>query len=82
MYLGSYIKSIIQILLIRERLPLSFILPFTVLAAMVVSTSEPLTFCTAMFAWIITISSICFGIIGVNAAHHHPDIFHDGDTPR
>nr|CAH7757886.1 unnamed protein product [Callosobruchus chinensis] len=81
-YLGSYIKSIIQILQLRERLPLSVILPFTVLAAMLISTSESLTFCTTMFAWIITMSSISFGMIGVNAAHHHPDIFHDGDTPR
>jgi len=26
--------------------------------------------------------STFFGIVGVNAAHHHPEIFHDGDTPR
>jgi hypothetical protein len=27
-------------------------------------------------------SSFCFGVVGVNAAHHHPEIFHDGDAPR
>nr|CAI5867195.1 unnamed protein product [Callosobruchus analis] len=82
MYLGSYVKLIIQILLLRERLPFSVVLPLTVLAVMAVSAGQSFIFCTTMFAWIITTSSICFGIIGVNAAHHHPDIFHDGDTPR
>lgn len=26
--------------------------------------------------------SLHFFLVGLNAAHHHPDIFHDGDTPR
>ncbi|XP_070153067.1 cytochrome b5-related protein isoform X3 [Polyergus mexicanus] len=34
--------------------------------------------------WLIMllISSALFGLIGFNAAHHHPDIFHDGDIYR
>ncbi|XP_011647047.1 cytochrome b5-related protein isoform X1 [Pogonomyrmex barbatus] len=34
--------------------------------------------------WIamLLISSFLFGLIGFNAAHHHPDIFHDGDIYR
>ncbi|XP_067013447.1 cytochrome b5-related protein isoform X2 [Anabrus simplex] len=35
-----------------------------------------------MWLWIITVASFCFGCIGLNAAHHHPEIFHDGDAPR
>ncbi|KAG7208906.1 hypothetical protein KM043_015087 [Ampulex compressa] len=31
---------------------------------------------------ILIISSVIFGVIGFNAAHHHPDIFHDGDVYR
>ncbi|XP_014614822.1 PREDICTED: cytochrome b5-related protein, partial [Polistes canadensis] len=31
---------------------------------------------------IIFISSIVFNFIGLNAAHHHPNIFHDGDICR
>lgn len=23
-----------------------------------------------------------FGVLGFNAAHHHPEIFHDGDAAR
>lgn len=33
------------------------------------------------FVWvgILHASSFFFTLIGLNAAHHHPDIFHDGD---
>lgn len=31
---------------------------------------------------IIVVSSFIFSMIGFNAAHHHPDIFHDGDIYR
>lgn len=38
----------------------------------------------AMKTWLllVLISSFFFGFIGFNAAHHHPDIFHDGDVYR
>ncbi|GLG93218.1 Cytochrome b5-related protein [Gryllus bimaculatus] len=35
-----------------------------------------------MWFWITIVSSFTFSLIGLNAAHHHPDIFHDGDKPR
>lgn len=38
-----------------------------------------------VFGWwaiMISISSFNFVSIGVNAAHHHPDIFHEGDAVR
>ncbi|CAG9854815.1 unnamed protein product [Phyllotreta striolata] len=31
---------------------------------------------------ILSVGSFVFTAIGLNAAHHHPDVFHDGDTPR
>ncbi|XP_043250834.1 cytochrome b5-related protein [Colletes gigas] len=31
---------------------------------------------------VLVISSFLFSMIGFNAAHHHPDIFHDGDIYR
>ena len=36
---------------------------------------------TCLFAWnvIIVIGSLFFGLIGFSAAHHHPEIYHDGD---
>ncbi|XP_039313567.1 cytochrome b5-related protein [Solenopsis invicta] len=38
----------------------------------------------ALKLWLIMVlvSSSLFGLIGFNAAHHHPDIFHDGDIYR
>lgn len=38
----------------------------------------------ALKLWLmmLVISSALFGLIGFNAAHHHPDIFHDGDIYR
>ena len=38
----------------------------------------------ALKIWLILIllSSFGFGLVGINAAHHHPDIFHDGDIYR
>lgn len=41
-------------------------------------------FFTAVKLWllIIVVASFTFSIIGFNAAHHHPDIFHDGDIYR
>lgn len=31
---------------------------------------------------IITTGSFIFGLIGLNAGHHHPDIVHEGDKLR
>ncbi|XP_014485676.1 PREDICTED: cytochrome b5-related protein-like [Dinoponera quadriceps] len=51
----------------------------------------PLTMCLfapeiliALKLWLamILISSFLFGLISFNSAHHHPDIFHDGDIYR
>ncbi|KAI4488669.1 hypothetical protein M0802_011377 [Mischocyttarus mexicanus] len=38
----------------------------------------------ALKTWmiIIAVASILFNFIGLNAAHHHPNIFHDGDISR
>lgn len=36
----------------------------------------------AMYNFIIVIGSLHYGIVGLHAAHHHPELFHDGDEPR
>jgi len=35
-----------------------------------------------MWMWVTTTSSLFFHIIAFNGAHHHPEIFHEGDAPR
>ena len=35
-----------------------------------------------MWIYIITVSSFIFGVIGLNAGHHHPENAHEGDELR
>ncbi|CAG2067495.1 unnamed protein product, partial [Timema podura] len=35
-----------------------------------------------LWTTVLISSSFFFGLIGLNAGHHHPEVFHDGDTPR
>ncbi|KAJ8923277.1 hypothetical protein NQ315_001834 [Exocentrus adspersus] len=35
-----------------------------------------------MWNYILVCGALHFGFVGLHAAHHHPDIFHDGDVPR
>ncbi|XP_012254794.2 cytochrome b5-related protein-like [Athalia rosae] len=54
--------------------------PFLI-PALMCSVASPFT---ALWTWlrIMLVASFHFGLIGVHAAHHHPDIYHDGDAHR
>lgn len=58
---------------------IGLIIPITMLIVNVNST-----FLQVMAQWvrITAISSFLFGLIGLNAAHHTPEIYHDGDAER
>jgi len=58
------------------------LIPFSLPVAMCIFGGESII--TALWVWIkiLLIASFIFGFIGLNAAHHHPDIFHDGDALR
>ncbi|KAJ9587921.1 hypothetical protein L9F63_018647, partial [Diploptera punctata] len=58
------------------------LLPLVLPVLMMMYSGAGLHVVFSMWMWIILVSSFVFGFIGLNAAHHHPDIFHDGDTPR
>ncbi|XP_076274852.1 cytochrome b5-related isoform X2 [Rhynchophorus ferrugineus] len=77
LFIGSYLKTIPY-----NSSKLSILLPYSPLLLSWILTSQPILYCIMMFIWIITIASIHFSIVGLNAAHHHPDIFHDGDAIR
>ncbi|XP_017782408.1 PREDICTED: uncharacterized protein LOC108566841 [Nicrophorus vespilloides] len=62
----------------RWPLLIKFILPL----AMYVFTDQTFLASFGMWNFILLVSSAIFGTIGLNAAHHHPDIFHDGDAVR
>jgi fatty acid desaturase len=81
-FFGSFIRSVVQILTKEKAFDAVVLLPFSVLALMVVFSGGDIVFSSVMFFWVQLSGSLHFGAVGVNAAHHHPDIFHDGDTPR
>ncbi len=35
-----------------------------------------------MWMWILSLCGLVFAGIGLTAAHHDPEIFHEGDKPR
>ncbi|KAG8268917.1 heme binding [Homalodisca vitripennis] len=57
---------------------ISLVLP----TAMLLVGRVPVLDVILMWTYINMISSFWFGVIGLNAAHHHPEIFHYGDKPR
>lgn len=58
------------------------VLPFLVPLFMYIVGDKSLLYTIFIWFWIISCASFHFGLVGLNAAHHHPNIFHDGDTPR
>ncbi|XP_060523036.1 cytochrome b5-related protein-like isoform X2 [Cylas formicarius] len=78
-----FLKTLIQELLDGgSGLSFTILLPFTLPLLSWVITGQSALFCIVMFFWIIIVGSVHFGLVGVNAAHHHPQIFHDGDAIR
>lgn len=57
-------------------------IPFILPATMYMFSGQTLISSFLMWNYIVLVASLHFGIVGLNAAHHHPKIFHDGDTPR
>lgn len=51
-------------------------------ALLYICSSHGLGAALILWAGVMGSGSFVFGLIGLNAAHHHPDIFHQGDTPR
>nr|CAD7423342.1 unnamed protein product [Timema monikensis] len=57
---------------------LSFIIP----VVMMFCGGSGLKDTLLLWSTVLISSSFFFGLIGLNAGHHHPEVFHDGDTPR
>uniref|UniRef100_A0A146L542 Cytochrome b5-related protein n=1 Tax=Lygus hesperus TaxID=30085 RepID=A0A146L542_LYGHE len=60
--------------------------PLLVPAAMMLGSGFWATevFFSAVYWWIVIllIASFTFGLVGINAGHHHPEVFHDGDIVK
>ncbi|XP_018561157.1 cytochrome b5-related protein isoform X2 [Anoplophora glabripennis] len=79
---ASFTKTLLQMVFVGQEFTWPIILPLTVPVLMLLVTGESAAFCGTMFFWIITVGGLHFGLVGINAGHHHPDRFHDGDKAR
>lgn len=57
-------------------------IPFALPAAMIVLGTMDVVYTLRIWLQIVVISSFIFGLIGLNAGHHHPDAIHEGDKLR
>lgn len=57
------------------------LIPLAIPASMLLS-GVPIVHALIWWNIIVISASLLFGFIGLNAAHHHPNIHHDGDEPR
>lgn len=75
-------RSVLSLILGTKQLYWDDIIPFTVPLAMYYTANIPLL--TVLKIWLIMLLScgFAFGLIGLTAAHHHPEIVHDGDAMR
>ena len=66
----------------KNALSLGDLVPLVVPLTMYLLTNMPLLAILKYWFFILTTASFTFGVIGLNAAHHHPDITHEGDPIR
>lgn len=57
-------------------------MPLIVPASMLLLGNSDVTVVLKMWLQIVMVSSFTFGLIGLNAGHHHPDVLHEGDKLR
>ncbi|KAF5270268.1 hypothetical protein FQA39_LY18884 [Lamprigera yunnana] len=82
LYLFSYVRKVVEMYRKKQSLNLIDVIPFSLPFVMFVLSGASLIDVLKMWLFIISLGSFVFGMIGVNAAHHHPEIFHEGDAPR
>lgn len=60
----------------------SDLVPLVVPATMLMFGSTNVVIVAKVWMQIVLVNSFVFGLIGLNAGHHHPDRVHDGDKVR
>ncbi|XP_058815405.1 cytochrome b5-related protein-like [Topomyia yanbarensis] len=81
MFLNEFIKRLVETLFTSTNAfywddLITLILP----TFMYATSSNCLSSVLAMWIFIVLVGSFAFGFISLNAAHHHPDIVHSGDS--
>ncbi|XP_063972451.1 cytochrome b5-related protein-like [Diachasmimorpha longicaudata] len=75
------VKRYVEVFLVRQKFEFRDIVPFIIPTVMFYVTGN-LSITVKYWMLIIAVASFVFHAIGLNGAHHHPEIFHDGDHPR
>ncbi|XP_046453473.1 cytochrome b5-related protein-like [Daphnia pulex] len=79
-FFAEAVKRIITIAIGQQRLRPENLLP---LAELIFLCLLGCPFVQAVKLWLVVhgVSSYMFGVVGIIAAHHHPDMYHPGDGP-
>ncbi|KAI4456667.1 cytochrome b5-related protein-related [Holotrichia oblita] len=75
-------SRILQAIIEKSALRWENYIPLFHLLFLYQCSGRPFVTTLILYAFIITVGSLIFGYIGLNAGHHHPDLFHDGDEVR
>lgn len=79
-FIGEFVKRVIETIKTgRSSFFVDDLIPFALPTFMYLCDSSSLANVLKMWIFIVVVASFLFGVIGLNAAHHHPDIFHSGD---
>ncbi|KAB0794189.1 hypothetical protein PPYR_13809 [Photinus pyralis] len=82
LFFGAWSRDTLEVIQGKDGFSMARILPLLPPFAIYMLTGTSPVRIIVMCLWILLVGSFSFGVVGINAAHHHPDIFHDGDTPR
>lgn len=80
LFIGEFVKrTIASIKTGKNEFFADDMITFIMPTVMYLAESSCLVGVLKMWLFIVLVASFCFGVIGLNAAHHHPEIFHSGD---
>lgn len=68
-----------SVLLYNQKLYWDDLVPFTLPVLMYLLGNPNILIVLKFWLFIITMASLMYGIVALNAGHHHNEIFHDGD---
>ncbi|TMW39415.1 hypothetical protein DOY81_015505, partial [Sarcophaga bullata] len=82
LYPFQFIQRVVYSIFVKNELFWHDVIGFSLPALMILISSNSVIQVLLQWSRIICVSGFIFGIIGVNAAHHTPNIIHDGDAIR
>lgn len=83
LYFMEFVKTMHSVFISKIRpFYIDDLIPFIVPIVMFTIGNSDIFTVLKLWPVIIVSASFCFAVIGINAAHHHPDIAHSGDALR